>query len=362
MRFSRRLCLSLLSGLLTLSASAEQQLNILNWSELLPQATIDHFAAQKNITLHYDMLDNDDVLETKLLAGQSGYDVVYPSSSYMIRQVQAGAYAKIDWNQIPNRRYLDAELMKKLQIHDTGNQYGVPFLWGTDGILINVDKVKKVLGKNINLDSWDLLFKPEYVSKLKACGVSFLDSPSEVFSLMMAYLGRDANSEKPEDLHAAYEHLKKIRPFVTQVNSTYRDAFAAGDICIAMAWSGDAGMVKRIARENGSTLNSYYAIPKGQTPIWFTMMGIPKDAPNKTAAHAWINYLLDPAVAAAAANYNYYPTAVAAARSKIDAPITADKHIYPDSENIKDFIVFAPIGNDAAKLISDYWTRLWAGN
>jgi len=350
-----------LIGLVMLPASAaDRELNILNWSELIPQERIDQFAQSQQVAMRYDLLDSDEVLETKVLIGNSGYDVVYPSSSFMVRQIQAGGYAKIDWSKIPNRKNLDPDLLSKLQTHDPKNQFGVPFLWGTDGILVNVKAVRKILGKDANLNSWDLLFNPDVVSKLNACGVSYLDSPSEVFSLMLAYLGRDPNSEKAEDLQAAFAQLKKVRPFVNQVNSSYRDQIAGGDLCVAMAWSGDAGIIRRMARENKQELDIQYFTPTGQTPIWFTMMGIPKDAPNKAEAHAWINYLLEPSVASDIANYNSYPTAVGAARALIDPAITSDTTVYPPQEMIKSFFVFAPIGAEATKLTTSLWQKLWS--
>ena len=248
--------------------AADNNLNILNWSELVSPETQAAFSKQTGIKLHYDILDSDDTLEGKLLAGNSGFDVVYPSSSYMVKQVKAGAYAPIDWSKIPNRVNLDPALMQKLAKHDPDNRYGVPFLWGTDGMLVNVSKVQEILGKDFDLNSWDLLFKPEVVSQLKSCGVSVLDSPQDVFQVALKYMGRNPNSENPDDYKAAYEMLKQVWPNYRQVNSTPRDPVARGEVCVAMAWSGDAGVMQRIVGENQLDMEIRYITPKNQTPIW----------------------------------------------------------------------------------------------
>jgi putrescine transport system substrate-binding protein len=350
----------LLVGTLTLATSplaAERaQLNVLNWSELIPQASIDAFSQPHGLQLHYDILDSDDTLEAKLLAGNSGYDVVYPSSSFMVKQAKAGAYQELDWAKIPNSRHLDPALLKKLQSHDPQNKYGVPFLWGTDGMLVNVKKVQAILGADFDLNTWDLLFKPEVVNKLKGCGVSMLDSPQDVFSLMLRYLGKNPSSENPDDYQAAFDQLKLVWPAVTQVTSTSRDPITRGDLCVAMAWSGDAGVVQRIVRENKLDMDIRYITPKDQTPIWFTMMGIPKDAKNKAAAYSWINYLLDPQVASTLTAYNTYPSAVMRAQQVGQA--ANDGRYAPSAEEIESFYVFEPISPRTTKVMTRYWRKL----
>lgn len=353
----------LCASLLALSAPAlqaqEPVLNVLNWSELISPEVQTAFSQQHGIKLHYDILDSDDTLESKLLAGHSGFDVVYPSSSYMVKQAQAGAYQALDWSKISNRGQLDPALLKKLEMHDPQNKFGVPFLWGTDGILVNVEKVQAILGKDFDLNTYDLLFKPEVVSQLKSCGVSFLDSPQDVFALMLAYLGKNPSSENPDDYKAAYEQLKKVWPSIRQVNSTPRDPVARGELCVAMAWSGDAGVMQRIVRENKLDMQVRYITPKNQTPIWFTMIGIPKDAANKANAYAWINHLLDPQVATELSNYNSYPSAVTAAQ--VAGRNASDGRYAPSAEEIESFFVFAPLGNKTVRLMTRYWRQLYTG-
>ncbi|NVZ27967.1 extracellular solute-binding protein [Pseudomonas gingeri] len=340
------------------TGAQERQLHVLNWSELIPQTVQSDFSAKNNIRLHYDIQDSDDTLESKLLTGHSGYDVVYPSSSNMVKQIQAGAYAPLDWSKIPNRTHLDAQLLKKIQTHDQGNQYGVPFLWGTDGMLVNVPKVKAILGENADLNSYDLLFNPAVTQKLAKCGISFLDSPQDVFSLTLAYLGRDPNSTNPEDYKAAYEQLRKVWPDIKQINSTYRDQITREDICVAMAWSGDAGVINRIIRDNKLNLDIRYITPKGQTPIWFTMMGIPKDAQNKEEAYAWINNLLDPTVAKVITEYNSYPSSVQEAQQ--ENRTIKDGRYAPDEEEIRSFYTFAPLDLKSVRVMTQYWRRLYS--
>lgn len=344
--------------LMSNSSADERQLHVLNWSELIPQAVQSSFSETYNVQLHYDIQDSDDTLESKLLTGHSGYDVVYPSSSNMVKQIQAGAYAPLDWSKIPNSNHLDPQLLKKLQVHDAGNRFGVPFLWGTDGLLVNVPKVKAILGENVNLNSYDLLFNPAVTQKLAKCGLSFLDSPQDVFSLTLAYLGRNPNSTNPEDYKAAYEQLKKVWPNIKQINSTYRDQITREDICVAMAWSGDAGVINRIVRDNKLNLDIRYFTPKGQTPIWFTMMGIPKDSVNKDAAYSWINNLLDPAVAKAITEYNSYPSSVLEAQE--ENRTIKDGRYAPDDEAIKSFYTFAPLDLKTVRLMTQYWRRLYS--
>jgi putrescine transport system substrate-binding protein len=361
MRSKSMKSIALLAGVFAvnaLSVAAEPaKLNVLNWSELIPQDTVVEYGKAQGVKVQYDIMDSDDSLEAKLMAGNSGYDVVYPSSSFMIKQIKAGAYEPIDWSKLPNGKNLDPALLAKLQTHDPKNEFGVPFLWGTDGMLVNVKKVKAILGEDFDLNTWDLLFKPEVVSKLKSCGVSVLDSPQDVFSLMLRYLGKDANTDNPEDYQLAYEQLVKIWPSISQVTSTPRDPITRGDTCIAMAWSGDAGVVQRIITENKLDMEVRYITPKNQTPIWFTMMGIPKDSKNKQQAYEWINYLLDAKVATSLTEYNSYPSAVLAAQQT--GQTINDGRYAPSAEEINTFYVFESIPPRTIQVMTRFWRKLY---
>lgn len=346
-------------GLHALSAqAAEQAPNVLNCSELIPSELQRNFTQKFKTRLTYDILDSDDALEGKLLTGNSGYDVVYPSSSYMTKQIKAGAYLPLDWSKIPSRVHLDPRLLEKLNMHDPDNRHGVPFIWGTNGILINVEKVQAILSKDADLSSHALLFDPQVVSKLAKCGVPFLDSPQDVFTMVLAYLGRDPNSNKVEDYQAAFAQLQQVWPHIKQINSTYRDQITRGDICAAMAWSGDAGVINRIVRENQLEMQFRYMTPRGQAPIWFTIMGIPADAKNTEAAYQWINYLLEPTVATQVSEYNSYPSAVSEAQAVGRA--IKDSRYAPEDEEIASFYISGTIEPKTVSVMTQYWRRLYS--
>jgi putrescine transport system substrate-binding protein len=337
-------------------------LNVLNWSDYIGKDTISNYQKTTGVTVRYDALDSDDTLQAKLLSGHTGYDVVYPTLTYMANQIEAGVYEKLDWSKIPNRKNLDPELMKKISQMDPGNRYGVPYAWGTEGISINLQQVGKVLGKDANVDTlgWNLLFNPEVVSKLSKCGVSIVDSPADVFPIVLAYMGRDPNSKNPSDYRDAYNVLKKIRPYVTQFSSTYINDVAGGDVCIAYSWSGDAGMIKRRVREAHRSFEIEYLVPKGGGGVWFTMMAIPKDAENKDDAYKWLNFMLDPNVSAGFTNDTTYITADAAARSMIDPAVEKDTSIYPTSDQVKSYFVLQPIDPDIRRTMNALWLQFKA--
>jgi putrescine transport system substrate-binding protein len=344
------------------AATARGDLNILTWSDYFvgPEAVAE-FAKAEDLNIKYGILDSDDTLQAKLLSGHSGYDVVYPSSTYIAQQIGAGVYQELDWSKIPNRVNLDPVLMKKIAAQDPGNRFGVPYVWGTDGMVVNATSAYQALGKDARLDSWDLLFKPELVSKLHRCGVSIVDQASDVFPVVLAYMGRNPNSKTPSDYRDAYEVLRKIRPYVDQFSSTYLNDMAGGDMCIAMGWSGDAGVIRRRAAQAHQNFEIRYVAPKGQTGLWFTMMGIPKDAANKDNAYKWINHMIDPGVAADITNAITYPTAVPAAKRLVRPELASDPTIFPSPDAVKDYFVFAPIDPEILHMITKLWLDFKAG-
>ena len=304
----------------------------------------------------YDVFDSNEVLETKLLAGSSGYDVVVPTLNFLGRQIQAGVFLPLDRSKIPNYANLDPELMKRLESQDPGNKYAIPYMWGTTGIGYNVDKVKAAFGNTDVTNSLDLIFKPENISKLKDCGVTLLDTPSEILPIALNYLGEDPNSTDPAVIDKAAALLKTVRPYITNFHSSqYIDGLANGDTCLVLGWSGDIIQARDRAAEAGNGVNIAYAIPKEGAPQWFDMLAIPKDAKHVEEAYAYINNLLDPQVMANNSNFISYPNAVPKAKELMEKSITDDPTIYPPPEVAAKLFTFAII----PPAVNDQYTRIW---
>jgi putrescine transport system substrate-binding protein len=361
--FLLRRAAAALLALAALPAFAKGELNILTWADYFigPQAVAD-FGKAEGIDIHYATLDNDDTLQARLLSGHSGYDVVYPSSNYFAKQVEAGVYQELDWSRLPNRGNLDPALMKKIAEQDPGNRFGVPYVWGTDGLILNVPRAREALGAGVPMDSWDLLFKPELAARLHRCGVSLVDSASDVFPVVLSYLGRDPNSRNPADYREAYELLRKVRPYVDQFSTVYLNDVAGGDMCAAFAWSGDAGMIKRRVAQSRKPFEVRYVTPAGHTGLWFTMMGIPKDAANKDNAYKWINHMIDVQVAADITNAITYPTAVSAAAARVRPELRNDPVVFPPAADVAGYFVFAPMEPSIQRLITRLWLEFKAGH
>ncbi|PLZ04101.1 polyamine ABC transporter substrate-binding protein [Burkholderia sp. WAC0059] len=345
------------------SMAQDTQLNVYNWSDYIAPDTIPNFTKQTGIKVRYDNYDSDDTLQAKLLAGNSGYDVVVPTSNYAGKQIAANIFAPLDKSKIPNLKYLDPQLMALVAGADPGNRYAVPWAYGTTGLGYNVTKVQQILGKNVPLDNWDILFKPEYLSKLKTCGVSVLDAPDQMFAAALHYMGKDPMSTNPADYRAALAMLEKIRPYITEFNSSgYINDLAGGDICFAYGWSGDVVIAKHRAMEAKKPYRIDYYIPKGGAPIWFDVMVIPKDAQHKDAAEAWINYIETPQVHAAITNAVYYPSANAAARQYVDKDIANDPAVYPPPDVVKTLFLLKPLPPAIQRLQTRLWTEFKSGH
>lgn len=346
----------------TAAFAADQVLNVYNWSDYIADQTIPRFEKETSIKVKYDVYDSDDTLQAKMLTGKAGYDIVVPTSNYMAKQIEAGIYQKLDKSKMPNLVNLNKTLMDMVAGADPGNKYGVPWAFGTTGLGYNLTKVKAALGSDAPLDSWDVLFDPKYVSKLKSCGVSVLDQPSDVFAATLHYLHKDPNSKNPADYHAAFDQLKKIRPYITQFNSSgYINDMANGDVCFALGWSGDVNIAKHRAAEAGKSFKVAYVIPKSGAPIWFDMMTIPKDASHVEAATKWINYIQDPKVNAEITNKVYYPTANQAARKFVKPEIANDPTIYPPESLMKSLFLLKPLPAEILRLENRLWTQLKTG-
>ncbi|HEX7801187.1 MAG TPA: polyamine ABC transporter substrate-binding protein [Pseudoxanthomonas sp.] len=344
------------------AAGGEKSVNVYNWSDYIAEDTNANFEKKTGIKVTYDVFDSNEVLETKLLAGASGYDVVVPTMNFLGRQIQAGVFLPLDKSKIPNYANLDPVMMKKLESQDPGNKYAIPYMWGTTGIGYNVDKVKAALGSTDLTNSLDIVFKPENISKLKSCGVTVLDTPSELIPITLNYLGEDPNSTDPAVINKAAVLLKSIRPYITNFHSSqYIDALANGDICLVVGWSGDIIQARDRAAEAGNGVNIAYAIPKEGAPQWFDMLAIPKDAKHLDEAYAYINNLLDPQVMANNSNFISYPNAVPKAKALMEKSITDDPTVYPPPEVAAKLFTFAIIPPEVDKLYTRIWTELKTG-
>ncbi|MFC0709603.1 polyamine ABC transporter substrate-binding protein [Azorhizophilus paspali] len=345
------------------TAPAAPALHVYNWSDYIGENTLADFTTESGIRVVYDVFDSNEVLEAKLLAGSSGYDVVVPSNPFLAKQIKAGVFQKLDRSKLPNWQNLDKDLLKALEPSDPGNQYAVPYMWGTIGIGYNVDKVKAALGDQAPVDSWDLVFKPENIEKLKACGVSFLDSPTEMLPAALHYLGFASDSDNPEELKKAEELFLKIRPNVAYFHSSkYISDLANGDTCVAVGYSGDIYQSKARAEEVGNNVKIGYSIPKEGAGSFFDVLAIPADAKNVDQAHAFINYLMKPQVIAGITNEVRFPNGNAAATPLVDEAIRTDPGIYPSREVLKKLYTFPDLAANVQRAMTRSWTRIKSGS
>ncbi|HKQ16491.1 MAG TPA: polyamine ABC transporter substrate-binding protein [Steroidobacteraceae bacterium] len=343
------------------AAQEEKVLHVFNWSDYIAEDTVPNFEKQSGIKVTYDVFDSNDVLETRLLAGNSGFDVVVPSASFLERQIKAGVFQKLDKSQIPNLKHMDPDIMNRVGLHDPNNEYAVPYLWGTTGIGYNEDKIKKILG-DARPDSWNYIYDPKLVAKFKDCGLSLLDAPDEILKTVLAWMGRDPNSQKEDDLKAAEAKLMPIRPFVRKIHSSqYIDDLANGDLCIAVGWSGDILQARDRAEEAGQGVKIKYAIPKEGTIVWFDMLAIPADAKHPKNAHAFINYLMEPQVAANDSNFVNYANGNAASFPMVSDEVKNDPGIYPTPEVKAKLFPSLAYGEDFQRLMNRMWTKFQTG-
>ncbi len=324
----------LAAALVAQTATAENVVNVYNWSDYIDEETVPAFEKATGMRVRYDLFDGMATLETKLLTGNSGYDVVVPTSATAERMIQVGALAKLDRSKLGNWDNLDAGLMAELAGVDPGNEHVVPYMWGTVGLMYNVEMVKERLGEDAPTDSLDLVFKPEYSSKLKDCGVGMIDQPSEVAIIALNYLGLDPYSGKKADLQAAEDLLMGVRDNFRYIKGTgYLDDLGNGEICLFLGYSVDAFQVMWTLEENGEDPSKLaFEIPKEGTVIYFDTLAIPSDAPNPDAAHAFINHIMDAQIAANLSNYLWSANGNAASNALLDPELLADTSVYPVAE------------------------------
>ena len=342
-------------------AAEEKVLNVYNWSDYIAEDTISNFEERTGIKVNYDVFDSNEVLEAKLLAGNSGYDVVVPSGSFMERQIQAGVFARLDKGRFENYGNLDAAILERIAAHDPGNEHAIPYMWGTTGFGYDTGKVEEVM-PGAPVGSWRMIFDPEVVSKLSGCGVTLLDAPTEVFANLMGYLGRDPNSEKEEDVALFEEHMLKVRPYIRYFHSSQNiNDLANGEICVAMGWSGDMLIARDRAAEAGQGVEIAYTIPEEGAVIWFDNLAVPSDAPHPGNAHRFLDYMMEPGVAAAVSNYVYYANANRASLPYVEEEVKTDPSIYPPDEVKAQLFPDLADSPKFTRLLTRAWTRVKTG-
>ncbi len=344
------------------TAGDPHSLHVYNWSDYIGDQTLADFTKASGIEVVYDVFDSNEMLEVKLLSGTSGYDVVVPSNAFLAKQIKAGVFQKLERSKLLNWSNLDQDLLTALEKSDPGNQYAIPYLWGTVGIGYNPDKVTAALGEAAPVDSWDLIFKPGNLEKLKACGVAFLDSATEILPAALHYLNLPTDTTQPEDLKKAEALMMSIRPAITYFQSSkYISDLANGDVCIAVGYSGDIYQAKARAQEAQNGVKVAYSLPKEGAGSFFDMLAIPADAKNTDGAHAFINFLLRPDVIAAITNQVHFPNGNAAATPLVEASIRNDAGVYPDTALRQKLYTFPDLDSLTQRLMTRSWTRIKSG-
>ncbi|PHV11563.1 extracellular solute-binding protein [Chitinimonas sp. BJB300] len=318
------------------AAHAAGTVNVYNYNDYIAPDTIANFEKASGLKVKYDLFESVETLQSKLLTGKSGYDVVYPSADYAGKWIQAQIFQPIDKTKLPNLGNLNPEFLKKLETVDPGNKFLVPYMWGTMAFGINVDKVKKALGSEpMPADQWELVFNPKYTSKLKSCGISFITMTKNLFAMANIYNGKPANDFSKANVAASLETLKAVRKDVRVFNDSPIDLLANGDVCVAMAYNGDVYIARDRAAAAKKPQNVEYMVPAKGTIMWLDVMAIPKDSKNADNAHKWINNILDPKVVAAISNTVSYANPNAKATSLVDKKISSDTKIYPAAEALQ---------------------------
>ncbi|WP_277758380.1 polyamine ABC transporter substrate-binding protein [Pseudomonas sp. A34-9] len=341
------------------AAIADETVNISNWNSYIAPDTLANFTQATGIKTTYDIHDSNEVLESKLMTGNTGYDVVSPSNHFLSRLIKAGAIQKLDRSQLPNWKNLDPVLMQKLEVNDPGNQYGYPYMWGTAGIGYNVEKIKAIFGNTDVTRSWKLLFDEESIKKLSQCGVAFIDNPTQVLPITLNYLGLPPHSHEPEDYRKAEQALLKIRPYIQYFHaSKYISDLANGNVCVVIGFNGDIVQAAASAKEAKNAIDIAYSIPDEGTTLWFDMLVMPKNAPHEKNGYAYMNYLLEPKVIANISNSIHYANPNAAANEFLDPDVKQDSAIYPPKSVMEKLFTVEELPAKIARLTTRLWTKL----
>jgi len=361
--FGKTLLALSLMGVMAAAAQADDKvLHVYNWSDYIAPDTIKKFEDESGIKVVYDVFDSNETLEAKLLAGKSGYDIVVPSNNFLAKQIKAGVYKELDRSKLPNYKNLNTDLLKAVSVSDPGNKHAFPYMWGSIGIGYNPEKVKAALGADAPTNSWDLLFKPENAAKLKACGISFLDSPTEMLPVALHYLGYPTNTQDTKQIDAAKGLFLKIRPSVAYFHSSkYISDLANGNICVAVGYSGDVYQAKARAAEAGGKVTVNYSIPKEGAGSFYDMVAIPKDAENVEGAYKFMNFLMKPEIMAEITDAVHFPNGNSAATPLVDKSITSDPGVYPPADVQAKLYAIADLPAATQRIMTRSWTTIKSG-
>ena len=352
----------LAAALATATAGWAEEVRVYNWSDYIDEELLTKFEEETGYELIYDVFDSNEVLETKLLAGGSGYDVVVPSATFLQRQIAAGAFQELDKSKLSNIGNLWDVVEARTETYDPDGNYSINYMWGTTGLGVNVDKVTELLGEDAPIASLDLVFDPANMEKLAECGVHFLDAPSEMIPAALQYLGEDPDSKDEDVLALAEPVLAAVRPYVQKYHSSeYISALANGDICVAFGWSGDILQSRDRAWEADNGVEIAYNAPSEGALMWFDQMAIPVDAPNPEGAHAFLDFILDAENMAAASNYVYYANGNEASMPLLLEDVIGDPAIYPDEATLETLYTTTPYDARAQRFVTRMWTRVKSG-
>ncbi|MEB0155671.1 polyamine ABC transporter substrate-binding protein, partial [Pseudomonas sp. CCC4.3] len=357
------LALSLMGVVAAAAQADDKVLHVYNWSDYIAPDTIAQFEKESGIKVVYDVFDSNETLEAKLLAGKSGYDIVVPSNNFLAKQIKAGVYLELDKSKLPNWKNLNQSLLSTVgKASDPGNKHAFPYMWGSIGIGYNAEKVKAALGADAPVNSWDLVFKPENAAKLKDCGISFLDSPTEMMPIALHYLGFATNTQDKDQIKKAEQLFLKIRPSVAYFHSSkYISDLANGNICVAVGYSGDVYQAKARAAEAGDKVKVSYSIPKEGAGSFYDMVAIPKDAENVEGAYKFMNFIMKPEIMAAITNSVHFPNGNAAATALVDKDITSDPGVYPPAEIQAKLYAISDLPAPTLRLLTRSWTTIKSG-
>ena len=362
MRNSAMICRTAMALILTATAVSAEEVRVYNWSDYIDEDLLTKFEEQTELELIYDVFDSNEVLETKMLAGSSGYDIVVPTGDFLQRQITAGAFQPLDPAKLPNAANLWNVVKDRTAQYDPGNAYSINYMWGTTGIGVNVGKVTEILGDDAPITSLALVLDPANMEKLAECGVYFLDAPTELIPATLAYLGEDPDSQDPDVIAKAEPVLSAVRPYIAKFHSSeYINALANGEICVAVGWSGDILQARDRADEADNGVEIAYNAPSEGALMWFDQMAIPADAPNPEGAHAFLNFIMDAQNMAVASNYVYYANGNLASQEFLEEDVIGDPAIYPDEATMQNLYTNQPYPPKVQRVVTRLWTKIKSG-